>query len=166
MTPLLPPNLYERLKLIEPSWYNGWPVYPAKVRTKNGRSLETVAFISGPWPWRHHQWTQVAIDEIDDIIDTESRLPVSIADKLKEIGESSMGTCYARIIFRDGTHQDVSFGTEGPRDFVFLPFGKKGADVVDVKERYQIQNFKSPAWLVDLPTCYFENYKNEKEPNK
>jgi hypothetical protein len=159
---------YQRLKLIDPSWYSGWPVFPAKVTLKCGTVLDSVAFIAGEWPWRHHDWTRVQIDDISEIEESQFRLPSKVVEKIKRFGEAYMGGVLARLEFADGTHQDVSYLSEGPMDFICLPPGKKGADVIDVKSRSEVPDFGAAQFLADLPTCYFENYKEERNqmPNK
>jgi hypothetical protein len=148
-------DLKQQLKKIQPTEYLGRKVYPAAVRLKDTREYDRVAIITGDWPWRHHAWTKIDPADILSIKESELRLPPQFVSLIQEKGVNWKDAGWARLVFTDGSTQDVSFSHTGPLDFHPMPHGKSGRDIVDVIVDKDLVDFGCTNYLADIPTCFF-----------
>jgi hypothetical protein len=105
---------------------------------KSGSLLECVYFSEaekwieswGVWPSDDSGKAEVAVEEIENVLESPFRLPAKFANKLYEAGETGMGGYTFTIAFRDGSRAVCSTGSAV--DFVRYPTGQSAASVVDV----------------------------------
>ena len=154
MTPSLE-GLKQQVKNIQPSDYLGRKVYPASVLLKDGRSFDRVAIITGDWPWSHHAWTNIDPSEILSIKESASRVPPRFVSLIQKRAVNWKDAGWARLVFADGSTEDVSFSHMGPLDFLPMPYGKSGRDIADVIVDKDKVDMSCNNFLTDIPTCYF-----------
>lgn len=132
------PELYRQVEAIPPTGGPHAEYRPALVKLADGSMLDYVYLIEAGkyirswaiWPEDDGAKQQVSIGDIVSIEESPSRLPVAIAEKLYEAGESGMGYCIFTLVFDDGTKESHLRG--GAIDFVDYPDGKSAVNIVDV----------------------------------
>jgi hypothetical protein len=136
--PTLPSHLREALAAIEPSVDGELRYYPCRVRLTTGEWQDHVyvqearSYIQywGVWPWEDEAKRYVDIRNVEALEESPSRLPVALANKMYEAGESAMGGCLFGLILRDGTK--LLCETGNAVDFINWPPGIGPADIVDL----------------------------------
>lgn len=111
---------------------------PCSVILKDGKQIDNVYILPaqdyikawGVWPEDDSNKSHIDINQVIKIKESPNRLPVSIANKIYQVGESGMGYHIYTLIFRDGLKQ--TYLTGNAADFVILPEGKTMHDIVDV----------------------------------
>jgi hypothetical protein len=117
----------------------GFDAVPCKVTLDDGSQLERVyiqdaqSYIDkwGIWPEDDKAKRSLDVTRIVAIGESAQRLPVDIASRLYEAGESGMGYCVFTLIFRDGSQR--TYVTGNAVDFVQLPAGMSHRDIIDVR---------------------------------
>jgi hypothetical protein len=116
----------------------GKKYYPCLVTLTDGRKQDFVYIADadeyidswGVWPDHDSDMREIRAEDVRKIQESPSRLPPSIAQRLYEAGESGMGYEAFQLSYGDGS-RSYHF-TQGAVDFVRLPNGKRGEDIVDV----------------------------------
>ena len=131
-------ELEQQLSNIEPSVDGRLSYYPCLLELKSGVKLDYVYMVPevtyvdywGVYPEDDPQKKCVYVRDIRMIKESPSRLPLPIAKRLYEAGESGMGYCVFTIVFSDGFRQ--AYQTGNAIDFVQYPAGYRPIDIVDV----------------------------------
>lgn len=131
-------ELREQLERVKPS-SDGVAAYrPCRVRLASGELRDFVyvgdadAYIRawGVWPEDDDAKSAVALDNVVAVEESPHRLPVDLANKLYEWGESGMGYTLFTVVLRDGRR--LPRVTGNAVDFPALPDGVTTHDIVDV----------------------------------
>jgi len=134
--------------------------YPCKVKLLNGEEIENVYIVEeksymkvwGVMPDADKGKKFVLIENIFEIQESPNRLKPNLANKIYQAGESGMGYCLFKIIFKNGEQLDVASGNAV--DFVPLPVGQFENDIVDV-----LPHQGSRINYVESPDFYWCLYK-------
>lgn len=135
----IPAALFQKLNRITPSRDRDMQYYPCRVTVRDGRVFDRVYVqplepYLGRWgilPFDDHHKGWISISEIVDLEESPLRLPPHLAEKVYKRGETGMGYSMFRLDFRRGKSRAVVTGNAV--DFVPLPAGLMGADVVRVQ---------------------------------
>jgi hypothetical protein len=138
--PRLSKDAAAHLANIEPSMDRDLHYYPCAIELLEGASHDFVYLVEarswlehwGPPPYRPEDPNRAVLDvsKIISLRESPNRLPVSMANKLYEAGETGMGYTIFTVVFRDGLR--LAFGTGNAVDFIQYPKGKSACDVEDV----------------------------------
>jgi hypothetical protein len=136
--PPIPSDLREQLMAVPPSGDTSLEYRPCRVTLTDCRVVDRVYVMEqgmyvtwwGVWPDQDHGKSSVPIDAVVRIEESPTRLPVAIANRIYEAGESGMGYCVFTLELRDGRR--LPFVTGNAVDFVDLPPGVKPSDIVTV----------------------------------
>ena len=131
----IPDALYAKLREITPSHDGTMSYRPCRVQLRRGHWLPHVYVV--PAADFQRRWgvnagrRYVAMSEVIDLEESADRLPARYADILYKAGESGMGYCLFRVVFRNGHEADYLTGNAV--DFLPYPAGLGSADVVAVR---------------------------------
>ena len=128
----------EQLRSIIPSNSDTLEYFPCCVKLINGDKVDNVYIVNvdiylkvwGVMPDEDKGKKYVLIEDVEQILESPNRLPVNIANKLYEEGESGMGYCLFKIIFDNGETIDIVSGNA--IDFVPIPVGLTNKNIKDV----------------------------------
>lgn len=131
-------QLRDELNSIEPSGNKDIRYYPCLVITKDGIEIDKVYFVSaqeyikfwGVWPEEDPAKKYIDISKVLHIKKSPTRLPVYIANKIYDAGESGMGYHIFTLVFCDGLKQVYQGGDVV--DFVPMPEGENIEKIIDV----------------------------------
>jgi hypothetical protein len=137
--PQLSPVLQAQLHTIEPTHDGMIEYFPCMVHLANGEQHDCVYFVDaksyiriwGVWPDEDPGKRALAIQDVEQIHPSSSRLPVQFARQMHAIGESGMGYCIFTLQFADGTRQ--AYCTRNLIDFPELPTHRSVGDVVALR---------------------------------
>lgn len=109
---------------------------PCRVRLATGEWREYVyvaeetAYIRvwGVWPEDDPGKSSILISEVDEINESERRIPAHLANKMYDGGESAMGGCFFVLVLADGTRIPCAGGNA----IDFAPAGVDPASIVDL----------------------------------
>lgn len=158
--PVISPDLLAQLRRVEPSTDGMMEYRPCLARLKDGRELDRVYVVEedaywsawGVYPEDDRGKSSVNLGAVESIEESPSRLPVAIANRIYEAGESGMGYCMFRLVLRDG--RALPCVTGNAVDFVNLPPGVTPDMVVDVRhERVDTRSQYCPA--ADYHWCLY-----------
>lgn len=132
------PRLREQLQRVEPSSDGVVAYRPCRVRLASGELRDFVYVVDadayirawGIWPEDDDAKTAVALEDVVAVEESPHRLPVDLANKLYEWGESGMGYTLFTVVLRDGRR--LPRVTGNAVDFPALPEGVTTHDIVDV----------------------------------
>lgn len=79
------------------------------------------------WPSDHAPQSEISLESIETIAESEHRLPMRFADEVFRGGESGMGYTVFKIVYKGGS--DSAHVCNGVADFVDFPVGKRTNDV-------------------------------------
>lgn len=136
--PELSALLRAQLNRIAPSIDGALRYFPCSVRLHTGQIVDRVyvveaqSYISvwGVWPDQDAQKHEVKLEDVVEILESPTRLPVNFANALYRAGESGMGYTVFTMRFRGGGEQAVVTGNA--IDFISLPAGQTPADIIEV----------------------------------
>jgi hypothetical protein len=128
-------KMFTQLKAITPSIDRKLLYYPCQVTTTDGRVHPCVYIVDANqfitlWSPTANITREVKIEDVAYFEESPCRLPAPMANKLYLAGESGMGYCVFKVLFKDGTSQ--CYQTGDAVDFIRYPLGKSSADIVDV----------------------------------
>ncbi len=133
------PEQRSRLNKVVPSEsYTGTLYYPCQVTLTDGSIIDNVYIMDlqvylRTWvimPDKDKAKQYILIEDVVDIRDSPNRLPVKLANKLHNAGESGMGYIIFKILYDDGSLMDTSNGSAV--DFVPSPNGLTTENIIDV----------------------------------
>jgi hypothetical protein len=132
--PIIAPVLFDELLQVVPSVMDKFEYRPCIVEDVDGSIIDrvyVVEAISFALYWGlGPKWPHVSISKIAHIRNSPTRLPVALANKLYELGETNMGGVVFTIVIIDGRK---AHGVSGNAvDFLNYPPGIEPKDVVDV----------------------------------
>ena len=84
----------------------------------------------GVWPDQDSHKHEVKLEDVAEIFESPTRLPVKFANALYRAGESGMGYTMFTVRFRGGGERAVVTGNA--IDFISLPPGQTPADIIEV----------------------------------
>jgi hypothetical protein len=159
--PPISQRLHEKLMEIVPSRDGEMEYRPCSVTLRDGIQLPCVYVVPVQpygryWGIPREQERGKPFVRVEDIVDiTESplRLPAQFASHIYEGGESGMGYCLFTVVFGDGLAQ--SCGTGNAVDFVALPDGYTGSDIVRV-ERHAGRNAPRMKRSLEFFWCFYD----------
>ena len=135
----LSPKLAKQLALIEPSHSPYMDYFPCSVLLKSGELIDGV-YVSEAQPYLDN-WTvwpdqdsaklEVSVENIAEIQPSQNRIPVHLANRLYQAGESGMGYLIFTARFNDGSSKAFIVG--GVVDFINAPPGLCATDIVEVE---------------------------------
>lgn len=141
MFPTLSIELRQQLHKVEPSSepITGVEYRPCRVGLRDGRVddfvyVQEVASYLERWgvlPAEDSAKREIALGDIVSIEDSPRRLPVQLANRLYEAGETGMGYQIFSVVFPDGVEVPCLTGTAV--DFVDLPVELDPRSAVDVR---------------------------------
>jgi hypothetical protein len=134
----LSPKLRAQLERIPPTKDGMMKYHPCKVTLKDKKEQDCVYVVDaaeyiktwGVWPDQDKGKREIRIEEVEEIMESPSRLPLAMAQRLYDAGESGMGYVAFELTYRDGSRNVHVSGNAV--DFVRLPDGKTMRDIVDV----------------------------------
>ena len=131
-------RLLQRLKTITPSADRSLSYYPCVVTLRDGTTQDRVYLVErglyinmwGVFPEDDSGKSQVYVQDVVDIAESPTRMPVRFANSLYMAGESCMGGVFYQLVFADGERLSVLTGNA----IDFLPGlgGRSPADIDDV----------------------------------
>jgi len=138
-------SLYAKLTAVAPSRDGEMEYRPCSVTLRDGTRLPCVYVVPvqpymrywGVPPEHDRGKYWIRIEDVDEVAESPLRLPAQFASHIYEGGESGMGYCVFRVVFRDNTSQ--AYLTGNAVDFIQLPDGQTMADIVRV-ERHAGRN--------------------------
>ena len=153
-------HLKAQLLDITPSRDWSMEYRPCQLRLKNGEIIDRVyvsevdAYMKtwGVMPDQDEEKKYVLIEEVESINEYPNRMPVELADKLYEAGESGMGYCLYKIKFDNGQTIDVVTGNAV--DFPPIPDGLTKENIKDVFPHQGSR--KNPTESPDYTWCLFK----------
>lgn len=161
--------LKQQLLEVEPSRVWTIEYRPCQVKLQNGEIIDRVYVaevvtymeIWGIMPDEDKAKKHLLIEEVAEIQESPSRMPVELANKLYEAGETGMGYCLYKMKLDNGQTIDVSSGNEV--DFPPIP---NGFTTKNIKEVFPHQgsrknNVSSPEYT----WCLFKDAKPELKNN-
>lgn len=136
--PSLSPELRQQLERVKPSSDGVAAYHPCRVRLASGELRDFVYVVDadvyirawGLWPEDDDAKTAVALADVVAVEESLHRLPVDLANKLYEWGESGMGYTLFTVVLRDGRR--LPRVTGNAVDFPALPEGVTTHDIIDV----------------------------------
>jgi len=136
--PVLSASQRDQLNRIAPSIDGALRYFPCCVRLRVGQLVDRVylveaqSYISvwGVWPDQDAHKHEVKIEDVVEIFESPTRMPVNFANELYRAGESGMGYTVFTMRFRDGSEHAVATGNA--IDFVPFPAGQTAADIIEV----------------------------------
>lgn len=144
--PIIRPDSLAEVMRVEPSGGHSQGEYrPCQVQLNNGFVKDRVyiaealsyIFYWGIWPEDDRAKSSISLLDVKHIIQSPTRLPAHLANKLYSGGETSMGGVSFALVLRDG--RKISVTTGNAVDFPEYPPGVEASDVVDV-----IHDWKDP----------------------
>ena len=160
--PELGPKLAEQLALIEPSHSPFMDYFPCSVLLKSGNLIDGVYVTEAQpyldiwtaWPDQDSGKLEISVENIAGIRPSPNRIPVRLANRLYEAGESGMGYLIFTARFNDGSSRAYTVG--GVMDFVNPPHGLSASDMVEVEPHVGRENLDKND-LVDIYWCIHGN---------
>ena len=136
--PPLSPKLRAQLERVPPTKDGTMEYHPCKVRLKGGEEQDFVYVVDagkyiktwGVWPGQDKGKREIRVEEVEEIAESPSRLPLAMAQRLYDAGESGMGYVAFALSYRDGSRSVHVSGNA--TDFVRLPDGKTVHDISEV----------------------------------
>lgn len=137
--PIILPDLLRELNRVEPSdgkWPGEYRACQVELNDGSMRDrvyvIEAVTYISrwGVWPEADPGKASVSLHYVKHIESSPTRPPASLANKLNEAGETSMGGTTFGLVLRDG--RTIPAMTGNAVDFLEYAPGVSASDVVDV----------------------------------
>jgi hypothetical protein len=136
--PVVSHEVRRQLERITPSFDGVCEYRPCRVRLGSGRMRDFVYVVEaepymrawGVWPEDDEAKVSIAMGDVVEVQESPNRLPVELANKLYDAGESAMGSTVFTAVLRDGRR--LTYATGNAVDFPSLPPGVEGGDIVDV----------------------------------
>ena len=164
-------ELKQQLLAVKPSRHWTMEYRPCQVKLQNREIVDRVYVaevatymeIWGVMPDEDKTKKYILIEEVAEILESPSRMPVELANKLYEAGESGMGYCLYQMKLDNGQTIDVLSGNAV--DFPPIP---NGLTTENIKEVFPHQGTrKNYANSPDFTWCLFKGempkLKNDKE---
>jgi hypothetical protein len=112
--------------------------YPCKVVLKEGIEQDFVYIVDaeayirawGVWPDQDKGKQEIHIEQVELIVESTSRLPPTMAQRLYAAGESGMGYVLFEVSYKDGSRSAHIAGNAV--DFIQLPVDKTMNDISDI----------------------------------
>jgi len=131
-------ELKHQLLEVKPSKDWTMEYRPCQVKLKNGEMLDRVYVAEvetymnswGVMPDQDSGKRYILIEEVEEILESPFRMPVELANKLYDAGESGMGYCLYKIMLDNERTIDVLSGNAV--DFPPLPNGLKTENIKEV----------------------------------
>lgn len=163
-------KLKNQLLEVKPSRDWTMEYRPCKVKLNSGEILDRVylseseAYMKtwGVMPDQDSGKRYVLIEDIEEISESPFRMPVDLANKLYEAGESGMGYCLYKMKFDNGKTVDVVTGNAV--DFPPFPNGLRTENIKDVFPHQGSR--KNPTNSPDYTWCLFKGEMPEMEKEK
>ncbi len=136
--PTIGAELWRQLERIPASSDGVCQYRPCRVQLASGEVRDFVYVVDaaryirvwGVWPEDDTAKASVTVADVVEVEESPHRLPVELADKLYEAGESGMGYTAFTVVLRDGRR--LPYVTGNAVDFPWLPAGVTSEDIVDV----------------------------------
>ena len=162
-------SLKQQLLGVKPSRFWAMEYRPCQVKLQNGEiidrvyvaEVDTYMEIWGVLPDEDTGKKYIVIEEVAEILESPTRMPVALANKLYEAGESGMGYCLYQMKLDNGQMIDVLSGNAV--DFPPIP---NGLTTQNIKEVFPHQGSrKNYTDSPDYTWCLFKGEMPELKNN-